>query len=84
MMCIGTSNSSGIYYQVLSLDLLIDWMSNFVFSDKDECATGEAVCHDKADCINLPGLYICACRNGFSGDGEVACVPGIAFSQFHI
>uniref|UniRef100_A0A915L883 Uncharacterized protein n=1 Tax=Romanomermis culicivorax TaxID=13658 RepID=A0A915L883_ROMCU len=37
--------------------------------DKDECATGATICHEKAACNNLFGSYKCICQPGWSGDG---------------
>ena len=38
-------------------------------ADLDECASEEHGCSPRADCLNVPGSYRCACRLGFSGDG---------------
>lgn len=38
-------------------------------ADLDECASKEHGCSPRADCLNAPGSYRCACRLGFSGDG---------------
>uniref|UniRef100_A0A803VCW3 Fibrillin 3 n=1 Tax=Ficedula albicollis TaxID=59894 RepID=A0A803VCW3_FICAL len=37
--------------------------------DLDECATEEHKCNLNANCVNTPGSYRCACRDGFNGDG---------------
>ncbi|CAH1251723.1 FBN3 [Branchiostoma lanceolatum] len=33
--------------------------------DIDECATGEYMCDDNADCVNEVGRYTCQCRTGY-------------------
>ena len=38
-------------------------------ADLDECASKEHGCSLRADCLNAPGSYRCACHLGFSGDG---------------
>ena len=55
------------------IDLIILIM--FLFSDIDECAIPElaAKCVENAECCNLPAEYVCKCRPGFEGDGQVEC-----------
>ncbi|MDH5672520.1 MAG: hypothetical protein OEZ06_10250 [Myxococcales bacterium] len=36
---------------------------------QDECASGDFVCDDNADCIDEPVGYSCRCRPGYRGDG---------------
>ena len=47
----------------------------FLFSDIDECAIPELAgkCVDNAECCNLPAEYVCKCKQGFEGDGQVEC-----------
>ena len=47
----------------------------FLFSDIDECAIPElaAKCVENAECCNLPAEYVCKCKPGFEGDGQVEC-----------
>lgn len=37
--------------------------------DQDECAGEDHYCNVNADCVNTPGSYRCACKDGFVGDG---------------
>ena len=30
-------------------------------------------CVDNAECCNLPAEYVCKCKPGFEGDGQVEC-----------
>ena len=47
----------------------------FLFPDIDECAIPELAgkCVDNAECCNLPAEYVCKCKPGFEGDGQVEC-----------
>lgn len=45
-----------------------------VCSDKDECLLGTVVCDINADCVNVPGSYVCTCSEGYYGDGKT-CTP---------
>lgn len=40
-------------------------------SDIDECAENTFECATNAQCINLPGTYMCTCNEGYYGDGKV-------------
>ena len=40
-----------------------------LFTDDDECTNGKSQCDANANCTNIPGLYECTCKAGFSGDG---------------
>ena len=43
----------------------------FVHTDEDECGSADSnICDADANCTNTDGSYICACHDGFSGDGE--------------
>ena len=46
-----------------------------LFSDIDECAIPELAgkCVENAECCNLPAEYVCKCRPGFEGDGQLEC-----------
>jgi len=39
--------------------------------DIDECSAEASPCDENADCTNTDGSYICNCKQGFDGDGEV-------------
>ncbi|XP_074631939.1 nidogen-like isoform X3 [Acropora palmata] len=39
-------------------------------NDVDECKNSyKNSCHEKAECINIPGSYTCLCKTGYQGDG---------------
>ena len=40
-----------------------------IFSDIDECLSGNNNCHSNATCSNVDGNYTCTCDAGFQGDG---------------
>jgi hypothetical protein len=40
-------------------------LSLFLFSDTDECASGQDDCHRDAVCVNNIGSYSCKCKPGF-------------------
>ncbi|XP_035248375.1 fibrillin-2 isoform X1 [Anguilla anguilla] len=42
-------------------------------TDVDECEIGAHDCHLQASCLNIPGGFLCSCREGWVGDG-VTCV----------
>ena len=64
------SRSSNSLICVLSVRRL-----QFLFPDIDECAIPELAgkCVDNAECCNLPAEYVCKCRPGFEGDGQLEC-----------
>ena len=41
-----------------------------VSSGIDECSTGSYVCDINANCTNTDDSYICACKEGYTGDGH--------------
>ena len=50
--------------------------TNFFFvSDIDECKIPELArkCVENDECCNLPAEYVCKCKPGFEGDGQVEC-----------
>lgn len=38
-------------------------------TDIDECLLGRAACHQNAECVNVPGSFMCVCNSGYTGDG---------------
>lgn len=44
-------------------------------SDIDECKDPQiaARCVQNAECCNLPAHFLCKCKDGYEGDGEVLC-----------
>lgn len=49
------------------------------FVDINECDNGESECDSNAVCSNVAGMYLCTCRDGYSGDGYSFCTPGKAY-----
>ena len=47
----------------------------FSVADIDECQIPELSrkCVENAECCNLPAEYVCKCKPGFEGDGQVEC-----------
>ena len=43
--------------------------------DIDECSLHSNICDTNAECINLPGSYLCECEVGFYGNGTT-CLEG--------
>ena len=39
--------------------------------DLDECFTISDTCDVNADCQNTVGSYICSCKPGYTGDGQI-------------
>lgn len=51
--------------------LIGKYVESFIFppgTDIDECALNPDICGLNADCINVPGNYTCACRDGYRND----------------
>jgi len=44
-------------------------MTFVVYTDADECLK-KGVCHEQAQCYNLPGSFKCLCMDGYYGDGQ--------------
>ena len=46
-----------------------------LFSDIDECQDPSiaARCVENAECCNLPAHFLCKCKDGYEGDGELQC-----------
>merc|ERR1712087_45870 len=47
----------------------------------DECDLGEDDCHDNAVCTDTDGLFTCACKSGYSGDGKTCTTSSPPTSQ---
>ncbi|XP_048576998.1 loricrin isoform X2 [Nematostella vectensis] len=43
-------------------------------ADVAECGGRSHGCHANASCINIPGSYRCACKDGFTGDGKTCFI----------
>ena len=43
-----------------------------LITDKDECSDSTHNCDTQATCTNTVGSFICACNDGYTGDG-VTC-----------
>ena len=50
--------------------------------DVNECSAMTHDCHSNADCTNTNGGFTCACKSGFTGDGNT-CAEGIK-TFFHL
>ena len=46
--------------------------------DIDECSTNSHSCDVNAVCSNTVGLYVCACKAGYSSDGNT-CTGELSF-----
>lgn len=48
---------------------------DFIYLDINECEdpTIASRCVQNAECCNLPSHFLCKCKPGFVGDGEVEC-----------
>jgi hypothetical protein len=44
-----------------------------MFSDIDECASGNFECEPNSVCRNLPSTYYCTCRLGYKFNGKDGC-----------
>ena len=63
---------------------LIRSKSNFCQLDIDECLEYDPFpCDPNADCTDLDGSYLCECRDGYSGNGEI-CEGNVTFQIFHL
>ena len=51
-----------------------------ITADVNECATGEHNCTALHQCINSPGLFICECYPGYTGD-ESSCTGKQLFNS---
>ena len=49
------------------------FLSNFM-TDTDECVTTPGTCHVNATCNNTRGSYVCKCKPGYTGDGQICTV----------
>ena len=78
------------------LIIFLRWMSRFIYDvrgwwlvlfsffilDLDECKDKTHQCDVKANCINIPGSYNCACRPGYRGNGSI-CNGIISYPSLH-
>jgi len=51
----------------------VGWSDSNCDLDVDECARATDSCHKYAVCMNLPGSFVCQCKEGYTGDGVVSC-----------
>jgi len=52
--------------------------------DIDECEGGEnetSICHEKAECVNIPGSFECNCLKGYTEIGQ-SCICILLFPLF--
>ena len=68
------SRSPKMLYLVIYVGASLFWDDYCtLFSDIDECATGDHTCHVNAACSNTEGSFTCSCVSGYSGDG-MTCI----------
>ncbi|XP_053880646.1 signal peptide, CUB and EGF-like domain-containing protein 2 isoform X3 [Malaclemys terrapin pileata] len=70
----GRRCSAGAALLVLLLLLLLQGQvraAGLLLPDVDECAQGTDDCHPDAICQNIPKLYKCTCKLGYSGEGKM-------------
>jgi hypothetical protein len=53
------------------MDLKEKTFGNVFLIDIDECLTKTNNCDENAICTNTNGSFICDCKNGYSGDGQL-------------
>ena len=58
---VGSTEATSTYVTIMSV----------LFSDQDECQTGNHNCSQLAKCTNTQGSYTCSCYRGTTGNGFV-------------
>ena len=48
-------------------------MTLCVCSDVDECEQSLDDCDANAECVNVPGQFVCVCNQGYFFDGNGIC-----------
>ena len=72
-------NCWGMYYLLLVL------CHNYIIVlDINECSMELDECDDNAQCINLPGAYLCQCNDGYFGTGYTCKCTYIIISLVHV
>ena len=56
-------------------------MFTFDYADIDECATNNGGCSIDAICTNTAGSRKCACKPGYSGDGQNCTSTGMQLNR---
>ena len=46
--------------------------NTYIYTDIDECGTGNDNCAEQASCMNTDGSFMCTCHTGYNGNG-VTC-----------
>ncbi len=72
-LCFRQSNKKW-YHKFVFLSMLSTFL---IFTDVNECETGENSCDVNALCSNTAGNYVCRCIRGFVGDGKT-CVGNLS------
>ena len=54
-------------YETLSIIMAVHFVA---YIDIDECTAGSHNCAEEATCTDTDGSFTCACRSGYSGNGQ--------------
>lgn len=79
-------SASGIICTEITFHLpyLLNFHQFLLISDINECDNPALAsrCVANAECCNLPAHFLCKCRPGYEGDGEVQCTGKTFSFQF--
>lgn len=66
---------------IFSINTFLTLLMSSSILDVDECKNSyKNSCHEKAECINIPGSYTCLCKTGYQGDGFDCVGRNFSFS----